>query len=431
MNIKSSNTNKRSVLKVLFMMLCISILYSPAVSAQMGWVNSPEDNSTYTLGETIEINISPTGSVSLGGISINGTLTIQLGNETVYSTSVSASGSPARIVESFKPAASGTYTMNVNVGYYLYGFSTDTSSYSCTFTVIDGSSGDSGSSSGDNGSSDPSDNSQGIKPDPNCHFDVISDDDNSCYYITLKEYEYTLDLNGNNLAQIDYSLISYDPDSQNIHGSWWIQTGSDKFIETVSKTEDKEVALNSEQVYERQGKVSFKGIACGTAVIEFYIQVIPETGSYWYDRHFVKIHVIDSSKKETGTGDDGADGSTAEKGDGKKQTTPASCKTHTYGKWTVKKAATFKAAGNKQRVCSVCKNVQTASISKLKAKAGMKLKDKKASYKILKNLKTVAYVAPLKKNVKSVVVPAAVTILGKSFKVTQISAKAFSGCTSS
>ena len=75
----------------------MSILIAKTANAQMGSVNTPENNSIYTLGSPVDIDIQPTGSVSLGGISIFGSLTIQSGGVIKLSKTVSASGSPAHI----------------------------------------------------------------------------------------------------------------------------------------------------------------------------------------------------------------------------------------------------------------------------------------------------------------------------------------------
>ena len=105
------------------------------------------------------------------------------------------------------------------------------------------------------------------------------------------------------------------------------------------------------------------------------------------------------------------------------------CKSHTYEEWVVTKKATYTAKGKKKRTCSVCGHVEEADIAKLKVKEGTVLKNKTAFYKVLKGLKTVAYAAPLKKSVTTVKVPETVKLVGKSYKVVKVLARAFSGCT--
>ncbi len=105
----------------------------------------------------------------------------------------------------------------------------------------------------------------------------------------------------------------------------------------------------------------------------------------------------------------------------------ANCAQHTYGKWKVTKKATYTAEGAKERTCSTCGYVEKASVAKLKIKAGAVLSDKTGSYKVLKGLKAVAFVSPAKKTAKSVSIPAAVKLAGKTFKVTKIQAEACSG----
>ena len=116
----------------------MSILIAKTANAQMGSVNTPENNSIYTLGSPVDIDIQPTGSVSLGGISIFGSLTIQSGGVIKFSKTVSASGSPAHIRETYTPDQAGTYTMTVNLTYTLSGMSVDSSSYTVTFQVQKG-----------------------------------------------------------------------------------------------------------------------------------------------------------------------------------------------------------------------------------------------------------------------------------------------------
>ena len=100
---------------------------------------------------------------------------------------------------------------------------------------------------------------------------------------------------------------------------------------------------------------------------------------------------------------------------------------HTFGNWKVTKKATYTAKGEKKRICSTCGYVEKASVAKLKIKAGVVLKAKTGSYKVLKGLKTAAFVSPVKKNVKTLNIPATVKLAGKTFKVTKIQAKACFG----
>lgn len=213
------------------------------IAEGIGGLASPAHKSSYKRGTAVAIDIRPTGSVGLGGISISGTVKITLNGVTKYSKSISTSGTAGQVKDSFTPASAGTYRITVDLVYKLSG------------------------------------------------------------------------------VQIQYSRYS------NI----------------------------------------------------FYV------------------------------------------------TAPA-CKTHTYGKWTTTKKATYTTTGTKQRVCSVCGHVEKATIAKLKVTAGAVLTSSNASYKVLKGLKTVAYVAPLKKNLTVITIPAAVTLAGKSYKVTSVTAKAFSGC---
>ena len=106
----------------------------------------------------------------------------------------------------------------------------------------------------------------------------------------------------------------------------------------------------------------------------------------------------------------------------------AECTKHIFGKWEVTKKASYTANGSKKRVCSKCGSVEKASIARLKVKTGAVLSNKTGSYKILKGLKTAAFAAPVKKTVKTFTIPASVKLAGKTYKVTKIQAKAFSGC---
>ena len=65
--------------------------------------------------------------------------------------------------------------------------------------------------------------------------------------------------------------------------------------------------------------------------------------------------------------------------------------------------------------------------TKLIIKAGAVLSNKTGSYKILKGLKSAAFVSPAKKTVKTLNIPATVKLAGKTYKVTKIQAKACSG----
>ena len=108
--------------------------------------------------------------------------------------------------------------------------------------------------------------------------------------------------------------------------------------------------------------------------------------------------------------------------------TSSDCTKHTFGNWKVTKKATYTATGSRERVCSNCGYVEKVSIAKLEVKTGAVLSNKTGSYKILKGLKTAAFVSPAKKTVKTFTVPASVKLAGKTYKVTKIQAKAFSGC---
>ena len=126
------------------------------------------------------------------------------------------------------------------------------------------------------------------------------------------------------------------------------------------------------------------------------------------------------SEKQTDPADTSKNNSTA-------NNSTAHCVKHTFGNWKVTKKATYTAKGEKKRICSTCGYVEKASVAKLKIKAGVVLKDKTGSYKVLKGLKTAAFVSPVKKNVKTLNIPATVKLAGKTFKVTKIQAKACFG----
>ena len=118
----------------------------------------------------------------------------------------------------------------------------------------------------------------------------------------------------------------------------------------------------------------------------------------------------------------------AKPSDSSEQEGTTNCAQHTFGGWKVTKKATYTAKGEMTRTCSKCGYAEKASVEKLKVKAGAVLTDKTGSYKILKGLKTAAFVSPAKKTVKTVKIPATVKLAGKTYKVTKIQGKAFSGC---
>ncbi len=118
----------------------------------------------------------------------------------------------------------------------------------------------------------------------------------------------------------------------------------------------------------------------------------------------------------------------AKPSDSRGQEGTTNCAQHTFGDWKVTKKATYTAKGEMTRTCSKCGYAEKASVEKLKVKAGAVLTDKTGSYKILKGLKTAAFVSPAKKTVKTVKIPATVKLAGKTYKVTKIQGKAFSGC---
>ena len=103
------------------------------------------------------------------------------------------------------------------------------------------------------------------------------------------------------------------------------------------------------------------------------------------------------------------------------------CVKHTFGKWKVTKKATYTAKGVKNRTCSTCGYTEKASVAKLKIKSGAVLSNKTGTYKVLKGLKSAAFVSPAKKTVKTLNIPATVKLAGKTFKVTKIQAKACYG----
>ncbi|MDO5703347.1 MAG: leucine-rich repeat protein, partial [Lachnospiraceae bacterium] len=213
------------------------------ISEGMGGIGYPPHKSSFLLGSTVNINIQPAGQISLGGISISGTLNINMNGSTVYTEKISTTDTSGYYNTSYKPDKVGTYWIDVSLGYYLSGASIQTSRYKL------------------------------------------------CFYVTAPE-----------------------------------------------------------------------------------------------------------------------------------------CATHTYGKWTVTRKATYTTTGIKQRTCTVCGHVESAPVSKLKITSGAVLESKAARYVVQKDLKTVHYKAPLSKAVKNVSIPATIKLAGKTYKITGISAKAFYGC---
>ena len=80
--------------------------------------------------------------------------------------------------------------------------------------------------------------------------------------------------------------------------------------------------------------------------------------------------------------------------------------------------ASYNRASNVKATCKVTVNATSGSV----------LKNGSASYKVQPNLKTVAYLAPLKKSVKTVEIPAKVKLNGKTYKVTAVANNAFRKC---
>ena len=124
---------------------------------------------------------------------------------------------------------------------------------------------------------------------------------------------------------------------------------------------------------------------------------------------------------------------------------------HTFGEWKTTKQPTADEEGTKERVCSVCGKRETELVDKLPAddrqsgqdsgkaeneesskpkeaavKTGDTVKYSKNTYKVLSaKSKTVAFTKAYNKT--SVTVPATIKAGGKTYKVTQINAKAFKG----
>lgn len=103
---------------------------------------------------------------------------------------------------------------------------------------------------------------------------------------------------------------------------------------------------------------------------------------------------------------------------------------HTFGDWKTEKKATASSSGLKSRTCKVCGEKETHIIPKLSVNPGDVVEHKKSNgqYKILQDGKTVAIVKPLDKSVSIFSIPARIKISGKTYKVVEISDKAFLGC---
>ena len=107
---------------------------------------------------------------------------------------------------------------------------------------------------------------------------------------------------------------------------------------------------------------------------------------------------------------------------------------HTWDKGKITKEATETATGIMTYSCKKCSKEKTEVIPKSKPKTPKKgevVKDSKsnAKYKVTDITKNeVAYNVPNDKNVKTVTIPATVTINGFEYKVTTIADKAFSSC---
>ena len=99
----------------------------------MGGFASPQEGADYFVGTPVLIDIRPTGSVSIGGISYSGTCEIKNGYTVVYSKDLSESGFEFE----FTPDSPGMYSVSVELNYYLSGNLVDTSSHTRTFRVID------------------------------------------------------------------------------------------------------------------------------------------------------------------------------------------------------------------------------------------------------------------------------------------------------
>ena len=102
--------------------------------------------------------------------------------------------------------------------------------------------------------------------------------------------------------------------------------------------------------------------------------------------------------------------------------TPAPC-TYAWNSGKVTKASTYNAAGVKTYTCTKCGKTKTEAIAKLVAKKGDVITIGKAKYKV-KSSSAVSYVRTTSK-AKKIRIPSSVTIGGKKYSVTFITAKAF------
>lgn len=99
---------------------------------------------------------------------------------------------------------------------------------------------------------------------------------------------------------------------------------------------------------------------------------------------------------------------------------------HTWDAGTLTKHTTTK--GEMTYTCTVCKEQKVESVKALKV--GILIKDSKAIYKVTKagaKSGTVEYVRPVKKNVKTVSIPATIKACGVTYKVTSIGKGACKG----